>query len=204
MAAATCDKGSFGVERELVGISLCTLAQHHRHSLLLLLRSSVSLTKAQILRFLWSTFFWYSCLDLSVFWKCPDFQNMPTWRQHGVLSLFPMNTGAIGKHEQRAEALVRITGIFKEGWSRLLCFISHYFHDLFAIVCASFLVRSCVFYAFCKLLLSKIWLSTTFFKVIEETVCGDCYAVISCVLNVPFSLGTTQLFSEICCFLHNI
>lgn len=55
------------------------------------------------------------CLDFSVFWKYLDFQNIPTWRQQGVLSLFPMYTGTIGKHEQRAEALVRVTGIFKEG-----------------------------------------------------------------------------------------
>jgi len=37
-----------------------------------------------------------------------------------------------------------------------------------------------------------------FFKVIWKTFLGDCYAVTSYVLCLPFSLGAMCLFHEIC------
>lgn len=43
-----------------------------------------------------------------------------------------------------------------------------------------------------------------FFKVIQRTFHGESYAVTNCTLNLPFSLDTTQLFSEICCFLLDV
>lgn len=35
--------------------------------------------------------------------KCLDFQNMSTWMQQSVFSLFPVNTVTIGKHEQKSK-----------------------------------------------------------------------------------------------------
>lgn len=98
----------------LLKISLCTLAQHHQPSLPYLDFHCYS----QILKYwdFYGVLFSHTpCLDLSVFWKCLDFQKMLMWRgivcHQGVLSLFPMDTWKIGKYEQRAKALV----IFKEG-----------------------------------------------------------------------------------------
>lgn len=129
-------------------LQLCSITPH---SLLLLLSSSSLLfINAQILGFLWSTFFWY-CWSGLVRMKCLDFQNVSVWMQQSIFSLFPVNTVTIGKHEQRAKTLVRITRTFKKGLVKLLCFISQYLHYVFVMVCAKFLVWSCIFYTFCKI-----------------------------------------------------
>lgn len=93
-------------------LQLCSITPH---SLLLLLSSSSLLfINALILGFLWSTFFWY-CWSGLVRMKWLDFQNVSAWMQQSIFSLFPVNTVTIGKHEQRAKALVRITRTFKKG-----------------------------------------------------------------------------------------
>lgn len=155
-----CDNGSFGAERELKNLPLyfssasstitpyCSYLDFHCYS--------------QMLKYwdLYGLLFSHTpCLDLLVFWKYLDFQNVRMWRHRFI----PYEYRAIGKHEQRAKALVRITGIFKEGQIKLSCFISYYFHYLFAIVCAIVLVGSCIFYTFCKITTSKMWHSTFFF-----------------------------------------
>lgn len=84
-------------------------------SLLLLRWSSMLLfINARILGFLWYAFSWY-CMSGLVGMKCLDFQNMSTWMQQSVFSLFLVTTVSIGKHQQRAKTLVRITGTFKKG-----------------------------------------------------------------------------------------